>query len=195
MEDQKRVYVVEDEEEICQRILKYLTNEGYDVTCFHRGDNALEEILKNQPDLLVLDIKLPGIDGIRILSVSMTIRTAIDSSKILVMKKEITVTASCDNEKVKAFGDNRRIVQALQNLVNNALVHNPPGIEIHLSSKKENDRVLFTVEDNGKEIVSAHGSSIAVCCSGSRKAFVFSLPLARDEVKMENREELILSLK
>lgn len=67
MERKRRIYLVEDEEEICAIITKYLLKEGYEVTSFHRGDTALKEILDNPPELLILDIMLPGIDGIEIL--------------------------------------------------------------------------------------------------------------------------------
>jgi two-component system NtrC family sensor kinase len=63
----RRIYVVEDEREINDIIVRYLRNENYEVTPFYRGDTALEALISNQPDLLVLDIMLPGLDGIQIL--------------------------------------------------------------------------------------------------------------------------------
>jgi len=59
--------VVEDEKEISDIMVMYLEREGYQVTPFYRGDLALEAILQEPPDLAVLDIMLPGIDGLEIL--------------------------------------------------------------------------------------------------------------------------------
>lgn len=63
----KRIYIVEDEKDISNIIVMYLEREGYKVIPFYRGDTALEAILDTPPDLAILDIMLPGIDGIEIL--------------------------------------------------------------------------------------------------------------------------------
>ncbi len=62
----QRIVVVEDEPDILE-ILRYnLEREGYAVDVFSRGDDALEEIRKGPPDLLLLDLMLPGMDGLEI---------------------------------------------------------------------------------------------------------------------------------
>jgi signal transduction histidine kinase len=80
------------------------------------------------------------------------ILTALDTAKILAMKKDITITVPPLDGDIHVLGDPRRIVQALQNLINNAIVHNPQGTEIRVSCAREGENVLFTVEDNGREI-------------------------------------------
>ncbi|MGV8119134.1 MAG: response regulator transcription factor [Candidatus Xenobiia bacterium LiM19] len=67
MDRKKIVYVVEDEPEINDIIVRYLKNEHYEVTSFFRGDTALNAIMENPPDLIVLDIMLPGVDGMQML--------------------------------------------------------------------------------------------------------------------------------
>jgi two-component system, OmpR family, alkaline phosphatase synthesis response regulator PhoP len=67
MEKKRHVYIIEDEEEIAEIIAKFLNKEGYEVTSFNRGDSALKELLENPPDIAILDIMLPGVDGIEIL--------------------------------------------------------------------------------------------------------------------------------
>ena len=61
------ILVVEDEEFELIRYEKVLTDEGYRVISAQNGYEALERIKSSQPDLVVLDIKLPGIDGIETL--------------------------------------------------------------------------------------------------------------------------------
>ncbi len=80
------------------------------------------------------------------------VHTAIDTARIVAMKKDITITATISDEELKVLGDSRRIVRVLQNLINNAIVHNPPGTAIEVILKNEDKKVLFAVEDNGKEI-------------------------------------------
>jgi DNA-binding response OmpR family regulator len=67
MEERKLIYIVEDEEEIVDFVTEYLKEEDYEVEAFFRGDTALDAIKKNPPDLVVLDIMLPGINGLKLL--------------------------------------------------------------------------------------------------------------------------------
>lgn len=63
---QKRVLVVEDEEDI-QELLKYnLTKEGYQVHLAESGESGLQEAKKILPDLLVLDLMLPKMNGLEV---------------------------------------------------------------------------------------------------------------------------------
>lgn len=61
------IYLVEDEREVADTVAKYLEQEGYMAKAFYRGDDALEAIRKHPPDLAILDIMLPGIDGLNLL--------------------------------------------------------------------------------------------------------------------------------
>jgi twitching motility two-component system response regulator PilG len=60
------ILVVEDEESLLmlERIL--LTSKGYSVTGVMDGKSALEEIATEAPDLVILDVMLPGIDGFEV---------------------------------------------------------------------------------------------------------------------------------
>lgn len=58
-----KILVVDDEKPIAE-ILKFnLEKEGYDVVCAHDGNDAIELAEKENPDLILLDIMLPGKDG------------------------------------------------------------------------------------------------------------------------------------
>lgn len=62
----QRIVVVEDEPDILE-ILRYnLEREGYEVEAITRGDDALEAVRNSPPDLLLLDLMLPGMDGLEI---------------------------------------------------------------------------------------------------------------------------------
>jgi two-component system phosphate regulon response regulator PhoB len=60
----ERIFVVEDEPDIATVLEYNLTREGYSVRLFERGDEALEATRKDPPDLVVLDLMLPGLDGL-----------------------------------------------------------------------------------------------------------------------------------
>lgn len=63
----KRILVVDDEKHICQLYKSELEDEGYSVTVAHSGNDALDEVDRNPPDLIVLDIQMPGMDGVETL--------------------------------------------------------------------------------------------------------------------------------
>ncbi len=62
----KKILVVEDDLSILELIKFTLTKEGYDVFEATDGEQALEQIEERSPDLIVLDIMLPKIDGIEV---------------------------------------------------------------------------------------------------------------------------------
>jgi DNA-binding response OmpR family regulator len=62
----KHIFVIDDERNIRDLIRKYLEKEGFLVTTFEDAQNVVSEITRLKPDLLVLDIMMPGIDGLEL---------------------------------------------------------------------------------------------------------------------------------
>lgn len=62
----KTILVVDDEKPIADILQFSLTKEGYTVICAYDGDEALEKIEEQQPDLMLLDIMLPKRDGMEV---------------------------------------------------------------------------------------------------------------------------------
>jgi DNA-binding response OmpR family regulator len=60
----EKVLIVEDELMLADNLADKLRNEGYDVLTSPDGEDGLEKIRSQQPDLIVLDIMLPGLDGL-----------------------------------------------------------------------------------------------------------------------------------
>ena len=61
------IFVVDDEESIRLFLQEELTDDGYDVTVFPDGEAVLAALESAPPDLVILDIRMPGIDGIKVL--------------------------------------------------------------------------------------------------------------------------------
>ncbi|GFE58169.1 response regulator transcription factor [Geobacter sp. AOG1] len=61
-----RILVVEDEESLLKLESILLSSKGYNVTGVMDGRSALEEIAANPPDLVILDIMLPELDGFEV---------------------------------------------------------------------------------------------------------------------------------
>lgn len=61
-----RALVVDDEPALADVVSSYLTRDGFEVEVAHRGEDALERARSLDPDVVVLDLGLPGIDGLEV---------------------------------------------------------------------------------------------------------------------------------
>ena len=61
------VFLIDDDKNILTSISMLLENEGYKVSTFSDGESGLKAILENSPDIAVVDIKMPRLDGIELL--------------------------------------------------------------------------------------------------------------------------------
>jgi two-component system alkaline phosphatase synthesis response regulator PhoP len=59
-----RITIVEDDPDICEILQYNLAQEEYEIQVFHDGKQALEQILKEPPHLVLLDLMLPGMNGL-----------------------------------------------------------------------------------------------------------------------------------
>ena len=62
----ERILVVDDEEDLLELVNYNLSKEGYRVNCVGTGEDALAEARKTLPDLIVLDLLLPTVDGLEV---------------------------------------------------------------------------------------------------------------------------------
>ncbi len=62
-----KILIIDDDEELCELVSEYLTVEGFEVNTVHDGETGLCEALKNQHDLVVLDVMLPKKNGFDVL--------------------------------------------------------------------------------------------------------------------------------
>ena len=62
-----RALVADDEPQICELLSRFLTRRGYAVVTALTGEDALEEMRQRRPDLLLLDLYLPKLDGLGVL--------------------------------------------------------------------------------------------------------------------------------
>lgn len=67
MSEKQRILLVDDDPNISHLVRLYLEKEGFDVTESARGDEALETFRRESPALVLLDVMLPGMDGLQVL--------------------------------------------------------------------------------------------------------------------------------
>jgi two-component system response regulator VicR len=114
-----KILVVEDEKPIADIIKFNLEKEGYQVDCVHDGDEAIQTALANPPDLMLLDLMLPGSDGIevcrRVRQVSelpIIMLTAKDSE----VDKVIGLEMGADDYVTKPFSNRELLARVKANL-------------------------------------------------------------------------------
>ncbi|ECU4705164.1 response regulator transcription factor [Listeria monocytogenes] len=116
---EKKILVVDDEKPIADIVKFNLNQEGFDVYCAYDGDEALELVEEVQPDLILLDIMLPGRDGIE---VCREVRKKYDMPIIMVTAKDseidkvIGLELGADDYVTKPFSNRELIARVKANL-------------------------------------------------------------------------------
>ena len=60
-----KVLIIEDDEDIARLVEMHLKDAGYQVSPAYDGETGLDRALSNHWDLIILDLMLPGVDGLR----------------------------------------------------------------------------------------------------------------------------------
>lgn len=102
----KKILIVEDDPEIRDFIKLYLSNDGYKTVEVDQGDLAVKVFHEEQPDLVILDILLPGLDGIEVcreIRKTSIVPIIFLSNKIEETDKIIGLTVGADDYMTKPF--------------------------------------------------------------------------------------------
>lgn len=68
----KKVQIIEDEEDIVELLRYNLRKNGYDTNVAMSGEEGIESVRRNKPDLILLDLMLPGVSGLEVCKVLKT---------------------------------------------------------------------------------------------------------------------------
>jgi two-component system, NtrC family, nitrogen regulation response regulator NtrX len=94
------IIIIDDEQNICQSLLGILEPEGYDALAVPSGEDGLEALLRRRFDLALLDIMLPGIDGLETLSRIKAIRP---NCQVVIISGHGTIETAVRATKLGAF--------------------------------------------------------------------------------------------
>ena len=92
-----RLLVVDDEDEVLISLKEFFTEEGFEVATASSGSTALELVKRSPPDLVLTDLHIPGVDGIRMLRRLQELDPPV---KAIAM----TADAACPERHVKHWG-------------------------------------------------------------------------------------------
>jgi DNA-binding response OmpR family regulator len=120
--DRKRILVVDDEIYIVHILEFTLTMEGYDVITAADGEEALRKIRDDRPDLVVLDIMMPKMDGYEVCrrlrqdEDAQTLPVILLSAKGRPIDRETGLEVGADDYIVKPFSP-RRLLEKIRDLL------------------------------------------------------------------------------
>ncbi len=103
-----RILIIEDNEDLARGLANNLEIEGYETEIAEHGVGGLSRAKESSPDLIILDLMLPGMDGYRVLS---ELRDAGDTVPVLILTARTTeqdkvrgFREGCDDYVTKPFG-------------------------------------------------------------------------------------------
>jgi len=112
MATKQKILIVDDDENIAELISLYLTKECFETFIVHDGESALSSFLANSPDLILLDLMLPGIDGYQVcreIRAKSSIPIIMLSAKGEVFDKVLGLELGADDYIIKPF-DSKELV-------------------------------------------------------------------------------------
>jgi DNA-binding response OmpR family regulator len=102
-----RILVVDDDPRLLHIVEMYLSIEGYDVVTAENGEDGLKEVEAARPDLVILDIMMPGMDGIE---ACRRIRTNAETHSVPVVMFS-ALSSDDDVERARLAGANHLITK------------------------------------------------------------------------------------
>lgn len=119
MKETARILIVDDDIRICRTLSIYLEREGYLVNIATNGEEMWRYFNNNQPDVILLDVMLPGVDGI---TLARELRTKSDVGIIILSGKDkpidtiIGLEIGADDYVTKPF-DERQLLARIHSLL------------------------------------------------------------------------------
>lgn len=95
-----RLLIVDDEEQFVAALSERLSMRGYDVTTSHTGEDAVEKISNYNFDVVILDVRLPGIEGTEVLR---EIRDLKPLTEVIMLTGHGTMEMAIEGMKLGAF--------------------------------------------------------------------------------------------
>jgi two-component system alkaline phosphatase synthesis response regulator PhoP len=181
-----RILVVEDQRDLALGLRANLEVEGYDVDVAHTGEDALGIATDRRPDVVILDIMLPGIDGYEVLAklraMQLTMPVLMLTARAEEVDKVRGFRTGADDYVTKPFGVMELLVRIQALLRRGPPRDDEPRVASPVALRFGNVEVdveAHTVRRNGEEI------------SLTPKALELLLALHRRQGKVASRHDLL----
>ena len=178
------VLVVDDEPPIVELVAGYLAREGWAVQTAADGPGALDAVRRFEPDVVILDVMLPGIDGIE---VCRRLRTFSDAYVLMLtargeeIDRIVGLTVGADDYLVKPFSP-RELVARVK-----ALLRRPRGSDGAAGASRPGGLPAGLEIDEGRRLVRVDGTAVEL----TALEFALFATLARDPGIVASRSSLL----
>jgi len=149
---QDLIYVLDDEENILEIVSINLEKNGFKVKAFSRGSELIEAFSKKEPDLLILDLMLPDMDGLDIcrkIKKEKDVPIIILSAKSEELDKVLGLELGADDYIIKPFG-----IKELTARVKSVLRRvRPAMLKDYLKADYRFDGIRLTIDEEKHEVL------------------------------------------
>ena len=128
MADKQKVLIVDDDENIAELISLYLIKECYETSIVHDGESAVREFKSFGPNIIILDLMLPGMDGYQVcreIRKDSQVPIIMLSAKGEVFDKVLGLELGADDYMVKPF-DSKELVARVKALLRRSIPGGAP---------------------------------------------------------------------
>lgn len=181
-----KIFLVDDDRNILLSVSMALEAEGFDVETFNDGEAGLNAIIESQPDLVILDVKMPRMDGIEVLS-KLREESAIPviflTSKDDEVDQVIGLRMGADDYITKPFSQ-RLLIERIK-----VLLRRRDFIKSEVETQKENQNIEYghLILDDSRHLCSWKGQPLNLTVT----EYLLVKSLAMRPGHVRNRDQLI----
>ena len=193
MKEQEHIIIVEDEQKIAELLRDYLVNSDYQVTILNEGSDAVEVIQRNKPDCVILDLMLPGKDGLQIcreLRQTSEIPIIMVTARVDEIDRLLGLELGADDYICKPFSP-REVVVRVRNILKRVSSSVPKSTSNDESILRYRDLVLdqesMVCELEGENVVLTLVEFRLLCAMMMRVGKIFSRDQLMNEAYTDGR--------
>ena len=173
----RKILIIDDDVELCSLLIQCLGNEGFEVSCFNDGRQALTFLKYNQADLVILDVMLPEIDGFAVLRqirMFSNLPVLMLSAKSEEMNKVLGLKMGADDYITKPFGLSELIAR-VENLFRRCGVSNQAKSNNAVLNYDElqidRDKCIVTLDNKVVQLTSKEYKLLCFLAENPQKVF------------------------
>ena len=168
MNSEPVIWVLDDERSIRWVLEKALSQEGFQVSCFEEGNSLLRRLTQAEPDLIISDIRMPGIDGLDLLS---QVKSSHPELPVVIMTAHSDLESAVSSIKGGAFEYLPKpfAVDEVVSMVKKALSHRVISPELSIPDQSGNLQIIGkapAMQEVFRAIGKLSRSSITVLING-----------------------------
>ena len=151
MNKTKKILIVDDDMNICELLRLYMEKDGFDTVIAHTGTQAIKKFEQETPDLILLDIMLPELDGWQVcreIRKTSSVPIIMLTAKGEVFDKVLGLELGADDYVVKPF-EAKEIVARVHAVLRRIVVPNEPDIKLVTWDKLSVNLTNYELKVNG----------------------------------------------